>query len=219
MAISTQEIQSIYTRQAKRYDVALQLYRLIGLRIKAYRIHAIELLRLRRGDCVVDLACGTGLSFPLLVERIGPEGRLIGVDLSPGMLECAKERIERSGWNNVELIQSDMAGYPFPEHVNAVLSIGAFGYVPEYNRVIERAKHALVPGGRLVIADGKRPERWPFWVVNVFVWFFRPFGFTVEYFDRRPWESVERLFEETAFEERYGGALYISSGTAPSSAV
>jgi demethylmenaquinone methyltransferase/2-methoxy-6-polyprenyl-1,4-benzoquinol methylase len=80
---STQDIKAKYRRQANRYDFAVQLYRLLGLRIKAYRLRAVDLLRLKRGDCVVDLGCGTGLNFDLLVERIGPEGRLIGVDLSP----------------------------------------------------------------------------------------------------------------------------------------
>ncbi len=122
--------------------------------IEAYRLRAVELLRLKRGDCVVDLACGTGLSFPLIVDRIGSEGRLIGVDLSPGMLACTRELVERSGWKNVDLVQSDMAAYHYPERVNAVLTVGALGYVPEYDRVIEGARHALVPGGRLVIIGG-----------------------------------------------------------------
>ena len=158
MAISKREVRAIYQRHAKRYDFALQLYRLIGLRIEVYRLRAVELLRLKRGDCVVDLACGTGLSFPLIVDRIGSEGRLIGVDLSPGMLACARERVERSGWKNVDLVQSDMAAYHYAERVNAVLTVGALGYVPEYDRVIEGARHALVPGGRLVILDGKWPD-------------------------------------------------------------
>ncbi|MFQ5991904.1 MAG: class I SAM-dependent methyltransferase [Nitrospiraceae bacterium] len=218
MAISKQEVSAIYQPHAKRYDFALQLYRLIGSRIEAYRLRAVELLRLKHGDCVVDLACGTGLSFPLILDRIGSEGRLIGVDLSPGMLACARERVDCAGWKNVELVPSDMATYHYPERVNAVLTVGALGYVPEYEHVIERAKHALVPGGRLVILDGKWPERWPFWLLKVFVWLFRPFGLTLDYFDSHPWESVARLFVETAFEEMYGGAIYVSSGTVPSSA-
>ncbi len=219
MAISKQEVHGIYQRHAKRYDFALQLYRLTGLRLEAYRLHAVELLRLKRGDCVVDLACGTGLSFPLIMDRIGPEGRLIGVDLSSGMLERAGERVRRSGWNNVELVESDIVAYQFPERVNAVLSVGALGYVPESDRVIEKARKALVPGGRLVVIDGKRPERWPLWMLKVFVWLFRPFGLTFDYFGGHPWESVSRFFVETAFEEMYGGAINVSSGTAPSSAV
>jgi len=134
------------------------------------------------------------------------------------MLACARERAERSGWNNVELIQSDMAVYDFPEGVNGVLSTAAFGYVAEYDRVIGKASHALVPGGYLVIVDGKRPERWPLWLFKLFAWFSRPFGVTPDYFGHPCWESVERSFRETILEEMYGGLVYISSGRAPSPA-
>jgi demethylmenaquinone methyltransferase/2-methoxy-6-polyprenyl-1,4-benzoquinol methylase len=213
--LSTQEIQNKYQRQAKHYDFSVQLYRLIGLRIEAYRLRAVQLLHLQRGDFVVELGCGTGLNFPHLVERIGSEGRLIGVDLTSEMLECAQERVERSGWTNVELVQSDIATYDFPEVINGVLSTGTFGYVTEYERVIEKASHALVPGGRLVIMDGKRSERCPLWLFKLFVWLSRPFGVTPDYFDGHPcWESVERFFKEAELEEMYGGLMYISSGTA-----
>ena len=214
--LAKQEIQAAYQRQAKHYDVAVQLYRLLGLRIEAYRSRAVELLRLKRGDCVVDLGCGTGLNFPHVIEQIGSQGRLVGVDLSPKMLARARERADRAGWDNIELVQSDMAAYVFPQGINGVLSTGAFGYVPEYERVIERASQALVPGGQLVIVDGKRPEHWPSWLLTLFVWVSRPFGLTFDYLDAQPWESVERVFEQTALEQMYGGLLYMSSGTAPS---
>ena len=119
----------------------------------------------------------------------------------------------------MELVQSDIAAYDFPQGVNGVLSTGAFGFVPAYERVIKRALHALAPRGRLVILDCKQPEHWPFWLLKLFVWVSRPFGLTFDYFDGHPWESVERFFEETALEEMYGGLVYISSGTAPSSTV
>ena len=216
-ATSKQEIQARYERGARHYDFVLQLYRLIGLRLEAYRSRAVECLRLKPGDCVVELGCGTGLNFPLLIEQIGSQGRVIGVDLSTEMLACARERAERAGWSNVELIQSDIATYDIPQGVNGVLSTGAFGFVPAYDRVIKRALHALAPRGRLVILDCKRPEHWPFWLLKLFVWVSRPFGLTFDYFDGHPWESVERFFEETALGEMYGGLVYISSGTAPSS--
>ncbi|NIS71589.1 MAG: methyltransferase domain-containing protein [Proteobacteria bacterium] len=140
---------------------------------------------------------------------------MIGVDLAPNMLAYARERVERAGWKNIELVQSDIATYNFPEGVNGVLSIGVFGYIADCERVIKAASHALVPGGRLVIMDGKRPDRLPLWVFKLIVWLSRSFGVTRDYFDKRTWESVERHFRETAFEQMYGGMLYISSGTAP----
>ena len=215
MHLSTQEIQGVYGRHAAHYDVALRLYRLIGLRAQDYRVRAVELLRLRPGDCVVDLGCGTGLSFPLLQDKIGPEGRLIGVDLTPEMLAGAKERVEQFGWTNVELVQADIATYEFPDSISGVLAVGAFGYVAEYEPVIEKASHALAPDGQLVILDGKQPDGWPAWLFKIFVWLFRPFRLNLDYFAGHPWEAVDRWFEETDFEESYGGLMYISSGTAP----
>ncbi len=105
-------------------------------------MRAVELLRLRPGDHVVDLGCGTGLSFPLLQDKIGPEGRLIGVDLTPEMLAVAKERVDRSGWTNVELVQADISTYEFPEAISGVVAVGAFGYVAEFEPVIKKASHA-----------------------------------------------------------------------------
>jgi demethylmenaquinone methyltransferase/2-methoxy-6-polyprenyl-1,4-benzoquinol methylase len=216
MAISRQEIQAMYQSGAKYYDRALQLCPLIGFRMEVYRARAVKRLGLQRGDYVVELGCGTGLNFPLIIQQIGPEGRLIGVDLTPEMLVGARERIKRSGWKNVELVQSDVAAYNLPEGTNKVLSTGVFGFVTEYDRVIKAASHALVTGRRLVILDGKKPERWPLWLLKLFVCLWRSFGLSLDYFDGHPWESVERYFQETTLEEMYGGLMYISSGTAPS---
>ena len=213
MAISKQKVQDMYQSGAKHYDFTTILFRLIGLRMKAYRSLAINKLSLRRGNCVIELGCGTGLNFPFLMEQIGPEGRLIGVDLTPGMLDIARVRVERAGWKNVELIQSDIAAYDFPEGVNGVLATALFGYIPEYDRVIKAASQALVPGGHLAILDGKQPENLPSWLFKIVLKLGGPFGYTPEYFNVRPWESVERYFKETSFETRYGGMIYILSGT------
>ncbi len=212
--ISKQKVQAMYQSGAKHYDFTTILFRLIGLRMKAYRLLAIKKLSLQRGDCVIELGCGTGLNFPFLMEQIGPEGRLIGVDLTPGMLDIARVRVERSGWKNVELIQSDIAAYDFPEGVNGVLATGLFGYIPEYDRVIKAASQSLVPGGHISILDGKQPENLPSWLFKIVLKLGGPFGYTPEYFNVRPWESVERYFKETSLETKYGGMIYILSGTA-----
>ncbi len=212
--ISRQEVQAMYQSGAKHYDFTTILFRLIGLRMKAYRSLAIKKLVLQRGNCVIELGCGTGLNFPFLMEQIGSEGRLIGVDLTPGMLDIARARVNRSGWKNVELIQSDIAAHDFPEGINGVLATGLLGYIPEYDRVIKAAFQSLVPGGHLSILDGKQPVNLPSWLFKIVLKLGGPFGYTPEYFNVRPWESVERYFKETSFETRYGGMIYILSGTA-----
>ena len=212
--ISRQKVQSMYQLGAKHYDFTTILFRLIGLQMKAYRLLAIKKLSLQCGNCVIELGCGTGLNFPFLMEQIGPGGRLVGVDLTPGMLALARVRVERFGWKNVELIQSDIAAYDFPEEINGVLATGLFGYIPESDRVIKAASQSLVPGGHLSILDGKQPENLPSWLFKIVLKLGGPFGYTSAYFNVRPWKSVERCFKETSFETRYGGMIYILSGTA-----
>ncbi len=215
MVRSIESVAAAYDRHARKYDRAVKLYRLMGLRIEQYRSHAIDLLQLKPGDCVVDLGCGTGLSFELLMKHIGAGGRLIGVDISSQMLACAQERADRAGWNNVQLIEENILKYEFPESIDGVLSTGVFGYISERDRVIQKISHSLAPGGRLAIVDGKRPAQWPKWLFKLFVRISRPFGLTEEYFEGRTWEVLERYFEQTTFEERYGGLIYISSGHTP----
>lgn len=216
MAISKEIVEAAYQRHAKKYDRVVKLYRLIGLHIEKHRARAVEQLWLKPGDRVLDLGCGTGLSFPLLMEKIGPEGELFGVDISSEMLACAKHRVDLAGWKNVTLVESDIAEHEFPKTLNGVFSTGVFGYLNQREEIIEKISQSLVPGGRLVIVDGKRPEKWPKWLFKLFVRISSPYGLTEEYFDARTWEVVERVFENYTFEEVYGGMLYIVSGT-PSS--
>jgi demethylmenaquinone methyltransferase/2-methoxy-6-polyprenyl-1,4-benzoquinol methylase len=219
MTVSRKTVEAAYQRHARNYDLAVRLYRLAGLRIEHYRARAVELLQLRTGDRVLDLGCGTGLNFPHLVERIGPEGELTGIDLSSEMLACAQSRVDHARWSNVKLVHADIAAFGLPGGINGVLATGVFGYLDERSLVLEAIAGALAPGGRLAIVDGKRPTAWPAWLFRLFVRISVPFGLTEGYFDARTWESVESSFEDTTFEEGYGGLLYIASGRAPATRV
>jgi ubiquinone/menaquinone biosynthesis C-methylase UbiE len=106
--------------------------------------------------------------------------------MTAGMLDCARERCDRAGWHNVELDQSGIAAYEFPEKVDAVISTGVMGYVPEYNRVIQSAAQALAPDGRLVMLDAKKPEAWPLWLFKLLLKIKKPLGLSIKYFDNHP---------------------------------
>lgn len=212
MPLSKQEIANLYRRRAKRYDFTAQLYYLAGFREWAYRTKAVEALALKRGDTVVELGCGTGLNFGLLESRIGPQGRIIGVDLTDSMLAGAKERSRRNGWSNVELVQSDAASFEFPRKLNGIISTFALTLVPEYEKVIHAGAEALASDGRFVILDFKLPWNWLSLLAPVIVLALRPFGGTLDAAGRHPWGALQKHFDSVSMTELYGGIAYIAVG-------
>src|SRR5438132_8732398 len=88
-----------YTDSARTYDARTGLY-------QGYRKQLVSSLPLNRGDVVLDVGCGTGLCLPMLAERVGPTGTVVGIDESPQMLAEAERRVSDHGWSNIELIQS-----------------------------------------------------------------------------------------------------------------
>src|SRR5437762_14045033 len=110
-----------YRKKAKHYDITSWLYPVPGYPHRAQRLRAVQALGLRAGDSVIDIACGTGLNFPLIEEVIGPDGRIVGVDLTDAMLAQAQDRIDTNGWSNISLVQTDAADFDFPIEIDAIL--------------------------------------------------------------------------------------------------
>ena len=212
MTLDKKETQALYRQRAGRYDLAVKIYPLFGFDVERYRQDTVTGLALNPGDTVVELGCGTGLNFKYLENKIGPEGKIIGVDLTDSMLAVAGDRVARQGWDNVELVQADIANWSLPQGVAGCFSTLALTLVPEYDRVIERASQALRPGGRLAVLDMKEPAGWPHWLVRFAAWLNKPFGVSLELADRHPWESIRQYLTEVEFREYYFGALYLSVG-------
>jgi demethylmenaquinone methyltransferase/2-methoxy-6-polyprenyl-1,4-benzoquinol methylase len=206
------EIRELYRKRARRYDLSAWLFSLAGINLVWYRRQTVASLAIQRGDTVVDLACGTGLNFSILQDAIGPEGRIIGVDLTDAMLEQARHRVQRAGWKNVQLIQGDLAEYECPRGTGAIVSTLGLTLVPDYDGVVKRGATALRQGGRLAVFDLKRPAYWPEWLVRAAVSVNRPFGVSLDLATRHPWESVRQHLHEVEFQEFYGGALCLSVG-------
>ena len=208
------DVINVYRRRAKNYDFTANLYYLLGLREYAFRRRAADALRLRPGDTVVEIGCGTGLNFPYLEQKIGPNGRLIGVDLTDAMLEEAHKRALHNNWSNVELVQSAAGAYRFPDRVDAVLSAFALTLDADYERVIQAAAKALRPGGRFVLLDLKMPENWLRHLMPVLIFLTRPFAVSEEIGKRRPWESMRRHLKNVTFENLYLDIVYLATGEA-----
>ncbi len=206
------EMVRLYRRRAPRYDLTSHLYWLIGYPVDRYRREGVEALRLRQGDTAIELGCGTGHNLPLLRGAVGAGGRVVGVDLTDAMLAQARRRVERAGWANVELVQSDAAAFAWPPRVDGVLSTYASAAFPEIDEVFRRAASALGPGKRMVVVELKAPERWPGWMRRTMLALVRPFGATPDVLDCSPLESMRRHFGTVEVRERYLGTTYVAIG-------
>jgi len=209
---SKDDLIKLYRKRAKHYDITANLYYLIGFREWSYRKSAVTALNLTRGDTVVEIGCGTGLNSGLLQEVIGPEGKIIGVDLTDEMIAQAKKGVEENKWANVELVECDAGEYIFPDMVDGILSTFAITLIPEYDTVIWNGHNALAPGKRFVILDFKLPSNWLSFFAPLGVLITRPFGVSMEMASRHPWESIDKYLPNSTFKELYGGFAYIVAG-------
>jgi ubiquinone/menaquinone biosynthesis C-methylase UbiE len=215
---TTQErLIEIYRKKAKHYEIVSRLYPVPGYPLWAQRRRAVQALRLRPGATVVDLACGTGQNFPLIEQAIGPDGRIIGVDLTDAMLAQAQRRIEHNGWSNVSLVQADAADYPFPAEIDAILSTYALSHLPECGGVIAHGADALTRDGRWVVLDLKAPENAPRLLAQLGIAVGRPFGSIDEWLARRPWEEVRAAMQDALgdllWSELCFGTAFLAAGS------
>jgi demethylmenaquinone methyltransferase/2-methoxy-6-polyprenyl-1,4-benzoquinol methylase len=206
-----------YRKKAKHYDVTSRLYPVPGYPHRAQRLRAVQALGLRAGDSVIDMACGTGLNFPLIEKVIGPDGRIVGVDLTDAMLDRARDRMETNGWSNISLVQSDAAEFSFPAEVSAILSTYALTQVPECAEVIARGAAALSGGGRWAVLDVKAPDNTPGWLAHLGTAIVRPFASIDEWIARRPWESIRAAMQEElsdlSWTELFFGTAFLAAGS------
>src|SRR5215831_8897587 len=207
----------IYRKKAKHYDITSRLYPAPCYPQRAQRLQAIQALGLRRGHSVIDIACGTGLNFPLIEELIGPNGRIVGVDLTDAMLARAQDRIDKNGWSNISLMQADAADFDFPTGVDAILSTYALSHVPECAEVIAHGAAALSGGGRWVVLDLKVPDNTPGWLAQLGTAIVRPFASIDEWIMRRPWEAIRAAMQEEmadlSWTELSFGTAFLAAGS------
>ena len=206
------KIIDAYRKYAKNYDFAVKLYRLLGLKIGKYRKMTVDALELSKGDIVVELGCGTGLNFSLVLDAIGPDGKLIGVDITDKMLDQARKRVKENGWRNVELVQSDITEYKFPDELDGIFATGALQYSPQYDKIIKRGHDALKTGKNFVVLDFKMSQDSARIFAPILLFFTKPFEAKKKYLERCAWNSIEKYFEKTSYLEGWGGFLYLSVG-------
>lgn len=210
---------SVAARQRPpRVGVALEQYR---LRAQGYdaelapfeplRLDAIKSLQLQGGETILDVGCGTGLSFEPLKAAVGERGKIIGIELCPQMLSKARERVEVNGWKGVSLVNGTADGAPLRGRADAAIFHFTHDILQQPEAIDHITRH-LKPGARVVATGLQWAAPWA-WPVNLFVWGAAMYSVSTLDGLEKPWSTLATYLQELEVRSTWMGSIFVATGT------
>ena len=174
------------------------------------RSEAIALLGLHRGDTVLDVGCGTGLSFEELHHRVGRKGRIVGIEQCPEMMAKARSRVQEHNWPGVDLVCAPAAVARVPVQADAALFHFTHDIVREEAAIANVLSH-LKPGARVVASGLQWAPPW-MWPTNGFVLLAAIYSVTSLEGLGQPWDRLSAHLRDVEVRTALMGGIYIANG-------
>jgi len=202
-------LDAYYRQRASFYNLTDYLYLGSFPRIEM-RETVIQMMDLKPGMRVLDVACGAGANFPYIMEKIGTTGQLVGTDYSQDMLDSAQTQfVLGKGWTNITLVQGDAAQMHFDEPFDAVICTLGFAVIPDWETAMQRAYGAVKSGGIFGVGDLKESD----------LWYTLPIRFITDIMDvviiadstRKAWEKLATFEGNYQFQDLFHGYLYAAT--------
>jgi precorrin-6B methylase 2 len=179
----------------------------------ALREVAVRSLCLEPGSRVLDVGCGTGPSFPFLVQAVGPDGEVVGVEISPDLAAIAKKRIDQEEWNNVHVAVGPAQTIALRGTFDGLLLFAAHEVLTSPEALDHLLAH-LDKGGRIVAFGAKlsnsRRGRLLNPLLRLLTQSLLPASSAPV--DAHPWQFLEDRTGKLHMEERMAGLLYLVWG-------
>jgi demethylmenaquinone methyltransferase/2-methoxy-6-polyprenyl-1,4-benzoquinol methylase len=180
---------------------------------QGYRRTIVDALPVGPGQVVLDVGCGTGLCFGPLLAKVGPHGRVIGVEESPEMVLLAQERAADSGWPNVAVVQSRAEDAQIAVTADAALFCAVHDILQSPD-ALRNMVARLRPGSWVAAGGGKWAAPWLVGLNAQVRILHAPYVRSFDGF-AKPWTHLERLIEDMHLHELACGTGYVLTGRTP----
>ena len=181
--------------------------------IKPVRQKAVSLLKLKRGDHVLDAGCGSGGSFPYILNIIGESGEIVGIEISSQTIKNTNKRIAKNKWQNVHVVEGDANTVKLSGSFDGLLMFAAPDVYASELALSNIFPHLKV-NSKVVIFGAKISKKRFGWILNgILRSVFSKFSSSTPTLNSEPWKILENRLQDFHIKEYFFGWMFLAYGT------